>query len=47
MAATQRQEREMRNKYEYLKHNPNLDPLTRMRAHLLSQGTNSLKDLHR
>lgn len=48
MASTSRQEREMREKYNKIKAQPDISPLERLRAHLLSEGGScSLKNLHR
>lgn len=47
MAATKRQLRDLMNKYNKMRHQKNLDPLTQLRAHVLSNGPASLKSLHR
>ena len=48
MACTSRQERELRAKFAKAKHEPNLVPMERLRAHLLAEGGScSLKNLHR
>ena len=47
MAATARQEREMKKKYEKLKYDKSLAPLDQLRAYVLSRGVRSLKSLNR
>lgn len=47
MAATARQEREMKQKYEKQKHNKNLPAIDQLRAYVLSRGVRSLKSINR
>ena len=47
MAATARQERELKTKYQKLLKDPSLTPLEKLRAYVMSKGTRSLKSLHR
>ena len=47
MAATARQEREMKQKYEKMKYNKSLPPLDQLRAYVMSRGVHSLKSLSR
>lgn len=47
MAATARQEREMKAKYNKMKYDKNLPPLDQLRAYVLSRGVGSLKALCR
>ena len=47
MAATARQEREMKKKYEKMKYDKSLPPLDQLRAYVLSRGVRSLKSLNR
>jgi len=46
MAATKRQEREMKLKYEKLKDKSDATPLERLRAYVLSKGVRSLKQIN-
>lgn len=46
MAATARQEREMKMKMEKIKDNPNISPVERLRAYVLAKGVTGLKHLN-
>lgn len=47
MAGTARKERELKEKFEKLKYDPNISPLEQLRAYVLTRGVNGLKSLHR
>ena len=45
MAATARQEREMKEKFERLKVDPNAPPLEKLRAYVMSRGVCGIKSV--
>jgi len=47
MAATQRMQKELKDKYSKMKNNPNLSPIEYLRAQCLSRGASGIKGLGR